>query len=176
MSEDFSQDTSVTEPIEVPGRNAFSVENRAGADSASGRNSFIAWGARTDVGLVRGHNEDSFLLRTPLFAVSDGMGGHAAGEVASSIAVQTIGDKAPGNADDALLGAAIEAANAAVIKGAEEGIGKQGMGCTASAVLIEGSEMAVAHVGDSRVYLLHEGTLVRVTRDHSFVEELVDAG
>ena len=152
------------------------VEGRAGADTASGSNAFISWGARSDVGLVRSHNEDSFLLRTPLFAVCDGMGGHAAGEVASSIAVETIGEKAPATADDTLLGAAVESANMAIIEGAAEGKGKAGMGCTASAVLIEGNKMAVAHVGDSRVYLLRHGTLVRVTHDHSYVEELVDSG
>jgi len=152
------------------------VEGRAGADTASGSNAFISWGARSDVGLVRSHNEDSFLLRTPLFAVCDGMGGHAAGEVASSIAVETIGEKAPATADDTLLGAAVESANIAIIEGAAEGKGKVGMGCTASAVLIEGNKMAVAHVGDSRVYLLRHGTLVRVTHDHSYVEELVDSG
>ncbi|HJA29997.1 MAG TPA: Stp1/IreP family PP2C-type Ser/Thr phosphatase [Candidatus Olsenella pullicola] len=164
------------EPANAPGRAEIPVEGRAGADVASGANEFISWGARSDVGLVRGHNEDSFLLRTPLFVVSDGMGGHAAGEVASSIAVETIGERAPGTADDVLLGAAVEAANASVIKAAEEGVGKPGMGCTATAVLIEKSKMAVAHVGDSRVYVLHHGTLVRITHDHSYVEELVDAG
>ena len=164
------------EPQEAPGRPAIDVENRVGADSASGKNAFISWGARSDVGLVRGHNEDSFLLRTPLFAVCDGMGGHAAGEVASSIAVETIGEKAPSSADDTLLGAAVEAANHAIIEAGEQGKGSPGMGCTASAVLIEGNQMAVAHVGDSRVYLLRNGSLVRVTHDHSYVEELVDAG
>ena len=164
------------EPANAPGRAEIPVEGRAGADVASGANEFISWGARSDVGLVRGHNEDSFLLRTPLFVVSDGMGGHAAGEVASSIAVETIGERAPGTADDVLLGAAVEAANASVIKAAEEGVGKPGMGCTATAVLIEKNKMAVAHVGDSRVYVLHHGTLVRITHDHSYVEELVDAG
>ena len=164
------------EPTNAPGRAEMPVEGRAGADAVSGANEFISWGARSDVGLVRGHNEDSFLLRTPLFVVSDGMGGHAAGEVASSITVETIGEKAPGTADDVLLGAAVEAANAAVIKAAEEGVGKPGMGCTATAVLIEKNHMAVAHVGDSRAYVLHHGTLVRVTHDHSYVEELVDAG
>ena len=164
------------EPANAPGRAEMPVEGRAGADAVSGSNEFISWGARSDVGLVRGHNEDSFLLRTPLFVVSDGMGGHAAGEVASSIAVETIGERAPGTADDVLLGAAVEAANANVIKAAEEGVGKPGMGCTATAVLIEKNHMAVAHVGDSRAYVLHHGTLVRITHDHSYVEELVDAG
>ncbi|RVU96656.1 Stp1/IreP family PP2C-type Ser/Thr phosphatase [Coriobacteriales bacterium OH1046] len=170
------QNTKSVEPAEAPGRVAVPVENRIGDDVASGRNHFISWGCRSDVGLVRTHNEDSFLVRTPLFVVSDGMGGHAAGEVASSIAVETIGTRAPAEPDDILLGAAVEEANRAVIKGAAEGRGKPGMGCTASAVLIKGDRMAIAHVGDSRVYLLHEGRLVRVTHDHSFVEELVDAG
>ena len=164
------------EPQEAPGRAVIDVDNRIGADAASGKNASISWGARSDVGLVRGHNEDSFLLRAPLFVVSDGMGGHAAGEVASSIAVETIGEQAPSTADDTLLGAAVEAANHAIIEAAEQGKGSPGMGCTASAVYIEGSQMAVAHVGDSRVYLLRNGSLVRVTHDHSYVEELVDAG
>ena len=164
------------EPGNAPGRAEIPVEGRAGADAVSGATEFISWGARSDVGLVRGHNEDSFLLRAPLFAVSDGMGGHAAGEVASSITVEVIAEKGPATADDVLLGAAVEAANLAVIKGAEDGIGKPGMGCTCSAVFIEGNKMAVAHVGDSRVYMLRHGTLVRVTHDHSYVEELVDSG
>jgi protein phosphatase len=176
MTIDDPDITASQEPTNAPGRAEIPVEGRAGADAASGSNAFISWGVRSDVGLVRSHNEDSFLLRTPLFAVCDGMGGHAAGEVASSIAVETIGEKAPANADDALLGAAVESANLAIIEGASAGEGKVGMGCTASVILVEGSKMAVAHVGDSRVYLLRHGTLVRVTHDHSYVEELVDSG
>ena len=168
--------TPATEPVHAPGRCELSLEGRTDTEFISGSNSFISWGARSDVGLVREHNEDSFLLRTPLFAVCDGMGGHAAGEVASSIAVKVIGEEAPNTADDVLLGAAIEAANQAVIEAPQKGIGKPGMGSTASAIFIEGNQMAVAHVGDSRIYLLHHGTLVRVTHDHSYVEELVDSG
>lgn len=168
--------TPAAEPVHAPGRCELSLEGRTDTEFISGSNSFISWGARSDVGLVREHNEDSFLLRTPLFAVCDGMGGHAAGEVASSIAVKVIGEEAPNTADDVLLGAAIEAANQAVIEAPQKGIGKPGMGSTASAVFIEGNQMAVAHVGDSRIYLLHHGTLVRVTHDHSYVEELVDSG
>ena len=171
-----AQMTPPQEPANAPGRAEIPVDGRVGADAVSGSNEFISWGARSDVGLVRGHNEDSFLLRTPLFMVSDGMGGHAAGEVASSIAVETVGEQAPGTADDVLLGAAVEAANMAVIEASEQGIGKPGMGCTATAVLIEKNRMAVAHVGDSRAYVLRQGTLVRVTHDHSYVEELVDSG
>lgn len=168
--------TPAAEPVHAPGRCELSLEGRTDTEFISGSNSFISWGARSDMGLVREHNEDSFLLRTPLFAVCDGMGGHAAGEVASSIAVKVIGEEAPNTADDVLLGAAIEAANQAVIEAPQKGIGKPGMGSTASAIFIEGNQMAVAHVGDSRIYLLHHGTLVRVTHDHSYVEELVDSG
>lgn len=176
MTPTEAQMAPAQEPANAPGRAEVPVEGRVGADAVSGANEFISWGARSDVGLVRGHNEDSFLLRTPLFVVSDGMGGHAAGEVASSIAVETVGERAPGTADDVLLGAAVEAANMAVIEAAEQGIGKPGMGCTVTSVLIEKNKMAVAHVGDSRAYVLRQGTLVRVTHDHSYVEELVDSG
>ena len=142
----------------------------------AGTSTQLMWGARSDVGCVRSHNEDSYLVQSPLFCVCDGMGGHAAGEVASSIAVETISKTAPNTADPARLAAAVEAANAAVIEAAVNGLGKPGMGCTATAAYIEDNTIAIAHVGDSRAYLLHEGTLIRVTRDHSYVEELVDAG
>lgn len=165
-----------TQVTNAPGRNQMPVENRPGSNTSTGSTDHLAWGARSDVGLVRGHNEDAFLVQAPVFAVCDGMGGHAAGEVASHIAVKTIGEQAPDHADEILLGAAVEAANEAVLEGSLSGIGKPGMGCTATSVLIENNLMAVAHVGDSRVYLLHNGTLVRITRDHSYVEELVDAG
>ena len=163
-------------PINSPGHDDPQVTEGAGAEVRSGSTANLAWAARTDVGLMRSHNEDSFLAMAPTFAVSDGMGGHAAGEVASAIAVSVISDKAPVHADDLLLGAAVESANAAVIEAAVTGKGKEGMGCTASVVSIEQNKMAVAHVGDSRVYLLHNGALVRLTHDHSYVEELVDAG
>ncbi len=175
-SDELNTTAAAPEPANAPGRAEMDVEGRVGADVVQGANGVISWGSRSDVGLVRGHNEDSFLMRPPLFAVCDGMGGHAAGEVASAIAVQTIANEAPTTADDVLLGAAVESANIAVIRGAEEGAGKPGMGCTASSCLIEKGRMAIAHVGDSRIYLLRNGTLVRVTHDHSYVEELVDSG
>ncbi len=164
------------EAVNAPGRNEMPVENRAGADTASGSTEYLSWGARSDVGLVRDHNEDSFLVKAPLFAVCDGMGGHAAGEVASGIAVQTIAERAPEHADEILLGTAVEAANTAVLDASLNGVGKPGMGCTATCAFIENNQMCIAHVGDSRIYLLHAGTLVRITHDHSYVEELVDAG
>lgn len=176
MSSEELNSTSAQEPANAPGRAEMAVEGRVGADVVQGASATLAWGSRSDVGLVRGHNEDSFLVQAPLFAVCDGMGGHAAGEVASSIAVSTIAEKAPAGADDVLLGVAVEAANTAVMLGAEQGVGKPGMGCTASCCLIEEGKMAIAHVGDSRIYLLRHGSLVRVTHDHSYVEELVDSG
>lgn len=176
MSSEELNNTSAQEPANAPGRAEMAVEGRAGADVVQGASATLAWGSRSDVGLVRRHNEDSFLVQAPLFAVCDGMGGHAAGEVASSIAVSTIAEKAPAGADDVLLGVAVEAANTAVMLGAEQGMGKPGMGCTASCCLIEEGKMAIAHVGDSRIYLLRHGSLVRVTHDHSYVEELVDSG
>ena len=163
-------------PVNAPGLKTVPVEGRVGADTSTGHTKALSWGARSDVGLIRGHNEDSFLVQAPLFAVCDGMGGHAAGEVASSIAVQSLGRSAVDHADDALLGSAVETANADIIHSVENGVGKAGMGCTATCAVFEGDRMAVAHVGDSRIYVLHAGTLVRVTHDHSFVEELVDAG
>ena len=171
-----SEHDAQTAPIMSPGHDDPQVTEGAGAQASHGSTANLAWAARTDVGLVRSHNEDSFLAQAPVFCVSDGMGGHAAGEVASAIAVAAIAEHAPVHADDQQLGAAIEKANAAVIEGAATGKGKPGMGCTASAVNIEQNKMAVAHVGDSRVYLLHNGALVRLTHDHSYVEELVDAG
>ncbi len=154
------------------------ADERIDTDSTydAGTTTSLMWGARSDVGCVRPHNEDSYLVQSPLFCVCDGMGGHAAGEVASSIAVETIAKMAPHEADPARLAASVEAANAAIIEAAANGLGKAGMGCTATAAYVEGNTIAIAHVGDSRAYLLHEGTLIRVTRDHSYVEELVDAG
>lgn len=163
-------------PATSPGHNSIDVHKRRGTDARRGADAQLIWGARSDVGLVREHNEDSFLVQPPVFAVCDGMGGHEAGEVASFIAVDTIGKNAPLQANDVLLGAAVESANTEIIIQAQHGVGRPGMGCTASAVVIENNKLAVAHVGDSRVYLLHHGCLVRLTHDHSFVEELVDAG
>ena len=170
------KEQQVVEVMDAPGRKTISVEGRIGSDVCTGSNSTLVWGARSDVGLIREHNEDSFLVQAPLFCVSDGMGGHAAGEVASAITVKTISQVAPHTADDVALGGAIEQANLAVIEGSRSGVGKPGMGCTATAVIIDKNIMAVAHVGDSRAYVLHAGKLVRVTHDHSYVEELVDAG
>jgi len=164
------------EPAPAPGHEMMPVANRECADTVDGSTKKLRWSACSDVGLVRGHNEDSFVAKAPLFCVCDGMGGQAAGEVASAIAVQTIAQEAPEHADDTLLGAAVEAANAKIIESVALGEGQPGMGCTASAVVVEDDKIAIAHVGDSRIYLLRDGRIARETKDHSFVEELVLAG
>ncbi len=139
-------------------------------------NDSLSWASRSEVGHVREHNEDSFLVHPPLFAVADGMGGHAAGEVASSIAVNTLLTNMPERADAELLAKAVESANIAVMDAVDNGEGKPGMGTTCSAVMIEENHMVIGHVGDSRVYLLHTGQLLKITHDHSYVEELLDSG
>jgi protein phosphatase len=134
------------------------------------------WGALTDVGRVRSHNEDSVLAEPPLFVVADGLGGHEAGEVASSIAIQTLRDNAPRRADANALARAVRAANREVMRAAREGIGRSGMGTTITAAIVDGCSVAVAQVGDSRAYLLHDGLLSRITQDHSMVADLIRSG
>ena len=137
---------------------------------------FPEYGSRTDVGLVRDHNEDSLTVAPPVFAVADGMGGHAAGEVASEIAIQTLVENAPDTADGDALARAVVEANRAVIRAAVDGRGKQGMGTTMTAAVLDGVRLVVAQVGDSRAYLPHRGNLQRITRDHSLVADMVEAG
>lgn len=136
----------------------------------------LSYGSRTDCGLVREHNEDSLVARPPLFAVADGMGGHEAGEVASEIAIETLVAQAPTELSAKELGNAMIAANRAVIAAANNGVGKPGMGTTMTASMLRGTNLAIAQVGDSRAYLLHNGTLQRLTRDHSYVADLVEKG
>ena len=135
-----------------------------------------SWAALTDIGRVRTHNEDSVLAQPPLFVVADGLGGHEAGEVASSIAVETLRDHAPRRPDAKALARAVKAANREVIRSAREGFGKQGMGTTMTAAIVEGTKIAIAHVGDSRAYLLHGDELTRVSEDHSMVADMIRRG
>ncbi len=130
----------------------------------------------TDIGRVRSHNEDSVLMEPPLFAVADGLGGHEAGEVASSVAVGALVEAAPRRADAKGLGRAVRAANRAVIRAAREGLGREGMGTTLTAAIVEGTRISVAHVGDSRAYLLHSRGLERITADHSMVADMIRKG
>lgn len=140
------------------------------------RGALTTFGSRTDIGCVRDHNEDSLVVTPPLFVVADGMGGHAAGEVASEICATTLAEKAPTTPDAEALGHAVEAANAAIIQAVEEGKGRAGMGTTCTAAVLEGERLVIAQVGDSRAYLLHQGKIQQLTRDHSLVAMMVEAG
>ncbi len=146
-----------------------------GKNKAPGTESLI-YASRTNVGCVREHNEDNFATQPPLFVVADGMGGHEAGEVASEIAVNTMLANFSKIHDGGSLGRAVQAANHDVIRGASDGTGKPGMGCTMTAVTIVDDKLTIAQVGDSRAYLLHDGKLQQLTRDHSLVADMVDQG
>lgn len=144
--------------------------------SASRVGTVAKFGSRTDVGSVREQNEDSLIVRPPLFVVADGMGGHAAGEVASEIAVKTIEELAPNHADAEALGRAVEEANRDIINAAIAGEGREGMGTTVTAAILERNHLVIAQVGDSRAYLLHNGELTQLTRDHSLMANMIEAG
>lgn len=134
------------------------------------------FGSRTEVGHVREHNEDSLTVLPPLFAVADGMGGHEAGEVASEIAINTLNELAPRTPDADGLARAVEAANLNVIKAPSQGIGREGMGTTMTAAILDKDRLVIAQVGDSRAYLLHQGVLQQLTRDHSLMADMIEAG
>jgi len=136
----------------------------------------LADGARSDVGRGRPDNEDSLLVDREhhLYAVADGMGGHRAGEVASATAIETLKSAYAGGRP---LDQAVEAANAAVFSKAADDAALRGMGTTLTAVAVEDGHTAVlGHVGDSRAYLMRDGTVTQVTDDHSLVEQLVREG
>lgn len=129
-------------------------------------------GASTHVGRVRKGNEDSYMADEPLFAVADGMGGHQGGEVASKLALDTLRKATDGVA----LAQAVQDANKAVFERAGRDPGLAGMGTTLTAFLVEGDTLRLAHVGDSRAYLMRDGELQRITTDHTVVEGLVEKG
>jgi PPM family protein phosphatase len=133
--------------------------------------------AGTDTGRQRRANEDSMLARAPLFVVADGMGGAQAGEVASRIAVESF---EPGVADagqpEAALAALAQQANARIYELSHSHAEQAGMGTTLTAVYVGEREIAIAHVGDSRAYRLRDGELLRLTEDHSLVDELLRQG
>lgn len=137
---------------------------------------------RSDVGKVRSNNEDAFLTtdKDGIFLVADGMGGHKAGEVASSITRDVISSKLTqqdaGNNVEALIREAFLAANEKVRATASANTDQQGMGCTCVLLMLREQNFFVAHVGDSRIYLFRKGQLKQVTRDHSYVEELFIRG
>lgn len=134
----------------------------------------IAVGTKSDVGRVRQGNEDSFLAEDPVFAVADGMGGHRAGEVASATAIEVVRSAGDIGPDD--LEQLIKEANSAIFSKAGSEPGLNGMGTTCTIVLIEGATAHLAHVGDSRAYLVREGKVDQITLDHTLVARLVREG
>jgi protein phosphatase len=136
----------------------------------------FATGSATDTGLVRGNNEDAFLVDGThnLFAVADGIGGHRGGEVASRTAIEAL---RAAIASGLSVNEAITRANTAVLERAAGDAELTGMGTTMTALVVAGAQQVlVGHVGDSRAYMLHNGVLRRITDDHSLVEELVREG
>lgn len=134
-------------------------------------------GARTDIGRSRDHNEDGYLVREPLFAVADGMGGHRGGEVASSVALESL-EQLPKDSDGLLraLVDRIREANRMVLERGESDPELRGMGTTLTALVTQEQKAHVAHVGDSRAYLLRDGSLQQLTEDHSLVQRMVREG
>jgi protein phosphatase len=137
-------------------------------------------GSATDVGKVRSSNQDQLLSADPLFAVADGMGGHAAGEVASLTAVEALRQAFDRDRSPSGLVAATREANRSVWERAQANPEQRGMGTTLVALALvqaDGEDrLAIVNVGDSRVYLLRQGELEQVTTDHSLVQELIDVG
>jgi PPM family protein phosphatase len=158
----------------------------------------IRFYAATDVGKVRDHNEDNFLVdkKVGLFIVADGMGGHAAGEVASAIAVRAVheeikregelladyvsgatgGNKVTAKDIIALVDNAVQRACSKVHEEALTDTSKRGMGTTLSVLLVVGNQGFIAHVGDSRIYLSRDGRIQQVTEDHTVYNELIKRG
>jgi protein phosphatase len=133
---------------------------------------------RTDTGRQRKGNEDAYFARSPLFAVADGMGGAQAGEVASRAAIEAIENglpDGPGSAEQRLAGLVLDA-NERIIEMAQGDREKAGMGTTMTAAYVTEGDVAIAHVGDSRLYRLRDGELERLTQDHTLVAELERQG
>ena len=143
--------------------------------ATTGRSSAVS-----HVGKIRANNQDSGYAGVNLFVVADGMGGHAGGDVASAMAIKRImeTDKKFASAHDAefALQSALLAANSLLAETVFEHQELTGMGTTVSAIVRVGNELALAHIGDSRIYLLRDGELSQITADHTFVQRLVDSG
>ncbi len=142
----------------------------------------MIYAALTDVGIKRNNNEDSYIVNTEdkdkLFIVADGMGGHNAGEVASLEACRIIEShvmNTEGNIED-VLKTAVEKANRDLFIRASENEGMRGMGTTIDALVATDDCIYVAHVGDSRVYVITDGDMRKITKDHSIVGMMVDSG
>ncbi|MFG2088823.1 MULTISPECIES: Stp1/IreP family PP2C-type Ser/Thr phosphatase [unclassified Spirillospora] len=139
----------------------------------------IRYAARSDVGMLREGNEDSAYAGSHLLAVADGMGGHVGGEIASAAAIEALRalDKdLPATELLAALEHTVKAANDNLHRIVESDPALQGMGTTLTAMLWAGNQVALVHIGDSRAYLLRDGSLFQITHDHTLVQSLVDEG
>ena len=145
---------------------------------------FFETSARSAIGLVRQGNEDSGLVSPQLIAVADGMGGHAAGEVASRIAVEVLQSLTPAlisvdidedSAEDLLMHS-LHSIDVEISLVTDEDIEKRGMGTTLTALLIRDKYISLLHVGDSRCYRLRGNTLEQLSNDHTVIQELLDQG
>lgn len=139
----------------------------------------LRYAARSDRGLVRANNEDSVYAGARLLALADGMGGHAAGEVASQLVIAALAhldDDEPGGDLLARLDNAVRSGNAAIAAQVEMEPDLEGMGTTLTAILFAGNRIGMAHIGDSRGYLFRDGELAQITKDDTFVQTLVDEG
>lgn len=140
----------------------------------------LRYAARSDVGLVRSNNQDSAYAGPHLLVVADGMGGHAGGDVASRLAIAALAplDRTEHGPEEALtdLEHTVERARQDLVRASDADPELVGMGTTVTALLHTGTTLVMAHLGDSRAYLLREGRLTQVTVDHTFVQHLVDTG
>lgn len=139
----------------------------------------LRYAARSDRGLIRSGNQDSVYAGPRLLAVADGMGGMAAGDVASNIVIATMApldEDVPGNAMIDTLRGAVDLANQQIRDAVEENPAMEGMGTTLTAMLFSGSKMGMVHIGDSRAYIVRDGEFAQVTKDDTYVQMLVDEG
>jgi serine/threonine protein phosphatase PrpC len=139
----------------------------------------IAYG-KTDKGRVRKENEDAFCIEEDLglLAIADGMGGHASGEMASEMAIEILREsiKREGEPLPHRLSSAVKLANRMIYEAAQSQSQLNGMGTTLTALLLNGNRLSIAHVGDSRAYLIREGVIEQITDDHTIVSEQVARG
>ncbi|MGW1681757.1 protein phosphatase 2C domain-containing protein [Saccharopolyspora sp. NPDC002376] len=139
----------------------------------------LHYAARSDRGLVRSNNQDSVYAGPRLLALADGMGGHAAGEVASKVVIAALAPLDDDEPSDDLLGQlrnAVLTGNGAISELVANDPDLEGMGTTLTAVLFAGSRLGLVHVGDSRAYLVRDGELTQITHDDTFVQSLIDEG
>ncbi len=150
-----------------------------GPGASDGAHLRLRYAARSDVGLVRQGNEDSGYAGGHMLVVADGMGGHAAGELASSTTIAAFAEldrQPPGESVLTTMADAVDSSHEELTRIIAESPNFSGMGTTVTAMSWEDDRVAIAHVGDSRAYLLRDGVLQQLTKDHTFVQTLVDAG